>query len=190
MQIATARLMLREFRESDFGAVWAYESRPETHYYDRGLPTEEAARAYLEQAAVYARETPRTHYRLALTVCPDDVPRGRIALTLNFAESREWEIGWAVDPACWGQGYATEAAQGMLDYAFKDLNAHRVVAFCKSMNKASWRVMEKLGMQREGRLREESLWQGAFVDAFVYSILDREWTARGSDRNQGRESTR
>jgi len=40
---------------------------------------------------------------------------------------------------------------------------------------ASWRVMEKLGMQREGWLREDRLWNGAWSDAFIYSILDREW---------------
>ena len=175
MEITTARLVLREFQMSDFEAVWAYQSLPESNYYENGVPSQEDVRDILKHAVLQALATPRIHYNLALTIRPDDIPRGTIKLHLQYEESREWEVGWAVDPACWGHGYATEAARGVLDYLFKELNAHRVVAFCKTLNVASWRVMEKLGMQREGRLREDRLWNGAWSDAFIYSILDREW---------------
>jgi ribosomal-protein-alanine N-acetyltransferase len=182
MEIATARLVLREFRESDFGAVWAYQSLPESNYYHGVMPSQEDVRNTLKRAVSQAQETPRTHYHLALTIPPEDGPRGHVVLGLSYPEAREYEIGWAVDPACWGQGYATEAARGMLmlAYAYKELNAHRVVAYCKTLNVASWRVMEKLGMQREGRLREDRWWNGAWSDAFVYSILDREWAAQSN----------
>ena len=124
-----------------------------------------------------AQKVPRIAYRLAVTIRPDDLPRGAIKLKLQYAESREWEMGWRIAPALWGQGYATEAAWGVLDYAFKELNVHKVVAFCKTLNVASWRVMEKLGMTRDGLLREDRIWNGAWSDAFLYSILEREWAA-------------
>jgi len=175
MEIATARLVLREFRAGDFKALHEFESMPVVHQYERGLPAEEDIRAYLQRAANWAAESPRTHVRLAICVPPSDCVRGRIALTLNFAETREWEVGWAVHPAWWGRGIATEAAAKMLEYAFCAREAHRVVAFCNTANLASRRVMEKLGMQCEGRLREERRWNDGWGDTFVYAILEREW---------------
>ncbi len=63
----------------------------------------------------------------------------------------------------------------MLELAFGALGAHRVEAYCNANNHASVRVMEKLGMQRDGHLRETRWWNGAWADEFVYSILEREW---------------
>jgi RimJ/RimL family protein N-acetyltransferase len=63
----------------------------------------------------------------------------------------------------------------MLRFAFGELNAHRVVAFCHTDNLASARVMEKLGMARDGRLREVRWLNGHWWDEYVYSILERDW---------------
>lgn len=56
------------------------------------------------------------------------------------------EIGWRLDAEFWNQGFATEAATGVLAYAFKELNLKEVVSFTSELNLASRRVMEKLGM--------------------------------------------
>ena len=88
---------------------------------------------------------------------------------------REWEIGWAIHPAQWGKGFATEAAHRMLEFAFSDLQAHRVVAFSHAENTASIQVMKKLNMRQEGSLRETRPWKNGWSDEVVYSILDREW---------------
>ncbi len=206
MELITPRLILREFCAADFDAVHAYESNPETQRYEQVVTaTEEQTRRYLADAQAWAQEQPRTRYRLAITVRPADAGRyrspadagryrspneaaplaqaagaacGRISLALNWPEIREWEVGWTVDPRQWGRGYATEAAQAILGFAFGELGAHRVVAFCNANNRASARVMEKLGMQRDGYLRETRWWNGAWADEFVYSILDHEWQDR------------
>ncbi len=206
MELCTPRLILREFCTADFAAVHAYESNPETQRYEQVVvATEEQTRRYLADAQAWAREQSRTRYRLAITIPLDGAAplardagaaprardagaaplardaaaaRGRISLALNWPEIREWEIGWTVDPLLWGRGYATEAAQAMLGFAFGELGAHRVVAFCNANNRASARVMEKLGMQRDGYLRETRWWNGAWADEFVYSILDHEWQDR------------
>ncbi len=179
MELYTPRLVLREFRPSDFDAVHTYETNPETRRYEQvAIATAEETRRYLDDSLAWAREQPRTRYRLAITICPEDTARGRISLALNWPEIREWEIGWTVDPQFWGRGYATEAARAMLDFAFGALDAHRVVAFCNANNRASERVMEKLGMQRDGYLRQTRWWNGAWADELVYSILEHEWPAR------------
>src|SRR4030065_135793 len=93
MHIQTPRLTLREFRLVDFDAVWAYERRPETQHYEPSKD-EAAVRYYLADAAAWVGESPRTHYRMAITIRPDDIAVGRISLVLNYAEIREGEIGW------------------------------------------------------------------------------------------------
>ena len=178
MERQTPRLILREFHLSDYEAVREYDSSPAVQYYEGPVPAAEATLSYLDQTLAWVNETPRTHYRLAITVRPEDVARGRISLWLNNPATREWEMGWTVHPQYWGQGYASEAAREMLAFAFTELHAHRVVAFCNVLNTASVRVMEKVGMQQDGRLRETRWWNEGWVDEFVYAILERDWEGR------------
>ncbi len=175
LRLETPRLILREFREDDFSAVYDFESRPETQRYEHHIPSQEQIRAQLAQLVVDSARLPRTSCRLAVTLRGDDTPRGRISLKLNWEESREWEIGWTIHPDLWGRGYASEAAHAMLEFAFRTCGAHRVVAFCNAHNAASERVMQKIGMQREARLRESRWWNGAWCDELLYAILEREY---------------
>jgi [ribosomal protein S5]-alanine N-acetyltransferase len=175
MELLTLRLCLREFRESDFGAVRAYHGNPEMYRFEKGVLSEERTRAFLQTAQNQAGESPRTRYDMAVTVRPEAIVIGSVSLELLHLEIREWEIGWYIHAGYWGQGYATEAARAMLEYGFKELRAHRVVAFCHVLNAQSVRVMQKLGMQRDGVLREARRWNGAWSDEYVYAILDRAW---------------
>ncbi len=176
MHLTTPRLLLREFRDDDFPAVWDYQQRAETHRYETEvIPSPDAVRQMIRDIQAKAQESPRTFYRLGVTVPPDDGLIGHVKLALLRLEAREWEIGWAIHPDHWGKGYASEAARAMLDFAFHQVGAHRVIAFCNANNAASARVMEKLGMVRDGHLRESIWWNGGWSDEFVYAILDREW---------------
>jgi len=174
MRLLTPHLILREFCETDFGSFRELEAHPETYRYETTSPGEERTRDYLQKAQQDALQSPRTRYRLAVTCLGQAHILGRVTLGLNNDSIREWEIGWAIHPAEWGKGIATEVAQCMLNFAFAQLNAHRVVAFSHAENTASLRVMQKLGMKQEGLLRETRLWQGRWSDEVVYSILDRE----------------
>lgn len=88
---------------------------------------------------------------------------------------REWEIGYEVHPNYWGNGYASEAVKLLLNHSFENLNAHKVVGFCNANNKRSVNLMERVGMKRDGVLREGRLWHKEWCDEFLYSILRREW---------------
>jgi ribosomal-protein-alanine N-acetyltransferase len=179
MELITPRLILREFQDADFPALRALETCPQTHYYEKGIPSEDQTREYLRKVQDDAQKIPRTQIRLAVTLQSDGRLIGRVRLSLQFVEIREWEIGWALHPAEWGKGYASEAARRLADYAFKEQNAHRLVAFCHAGNAASVRVMEKLGMHRDGHLRETLWWHGSWSDEFVYAVLEREWEGKG-----------
>ncbi|KQM84506.1 GCN5 family acetyltransferase [Agromyces sp. Leaf222] len=85
-------------------------------------------------------------------------------------------LGYLIDPAHAGKGYATDIARALLDLAFTELRLHRVTAACFADNRASWRVMEKLGMRREQHGVRDS-WHAelGWVDGFTYAILADEW---------------
>lgn len=85
------------------------------------------------------------------------------------------ELGYWVGKSYWGNGYCTEAARAVLKYGFEQRGLHRIQAKHFVRNPASGRVMEKLGLQREGILREYLLKWGVFEDVATYAILASEF---------------
>jgi ribosomal-protein-alanine N-acetyltransferase len=175
MELLTQRLRLREFEEGDYGALREIEAAPETYRYEPAAPDAAETRQYIHKARLCAQTNPRERYALGMTIQPGDEVQGRITLSLQNAAIDEWEIGWAVHPEQWRKGFATEAALGVIHFAFGERKVHRIVAFCHVLNTASVRVMEKLGMQREGRIREVRRVNGSWHDEYVYAILERDW---------------
>jgi RimJ/RimL family protein N-acetyltransferase len=90
------------------------------------------------------------------------------------AEHRSIELGFSFDPRHQGNGYATEAARALVDWAFAN-GFHRVYGRLEPRNTASARVLEKLGMRKEGVLVENEWIKGEWQSEAVYAILDREW---------------
>ena len=88
------------------------------------------------------------------------------------------DIGYEFSPDYWRQGYATEAASEIIRFGFEELELHRIWSWCIAENNGSWRVMEKLGMQREGLLRENEYFKGRWWDTLMYAILEDEWRER------------
>jgi RimJ/RimL family protein N-acetyltransferase len=88
-----------------------------------------------------------------------------------------WELGYIFNPAFHHQGYATEAATALVRYGFQHFGIHRIVAHCNPENVASWRVLEKIGMRREGYLRKNVFFQRTkdgiplWQDSLEYAIL-------------------
>jgi len=94
----------------------------------------------------------------------------------DHAQCRQAELGWVLDPAHTGHGYATEAVRALLTYCFDELGVHRVVANCFLANNTSWRLMERVEMRREGHGISES-WHrsGQWPDTVTYALLATEW---------------
>jgi len=99
---------------------------------------------------------------------------GAIELDLEPVH-RRGELGYWIGTPYWGLGYATEAALEMLRYGFEDLRLRRIVADHFLRNPASGRVMKKIGMAPEGRLRQHVLKGEAFEDLEMYGILREEF---------------
>lgn len=177
--LETERLLLREFTPDDFEAVFAYLSDPEVMRWIIGEPlTEAETREFFRRVDAYTRETPRAKYRLAVVLKAENRVIGSCGIDIMNAEQREGEIGYRLHRAYWGQGYTPEAARRMLQYGFETMGLHRIYADCYAANRASARVMEKIGMQREAHFRECIWLHGAWQDRLLYAILDHEWQAQ------------
>jgi RimJ/RimL family protein N-acetyltransferase len=95
------------------------------------------------------------------------------------AKGVQAEIGWCIDPAVEGNGYATEAVVELIRIAFDELGLRRLIANCFADNKPSWRLMERVGMRRELYAVSESLHRsGEWMDGMSYALLADEWRNR------------
>ncbi len=110
----------------------------------------------------------------AITAQPDLALVGCISIRVD-RRHQHGEIGYWIGRAYWGRGYCTAALRLLLRYSFSELELHRVCAHYLARNPASGRVMEKVGMRREGVLRGHVLKSGKYDDVVLYGLLRSEY---------------
>ena len=101
---------------------------------------------------------------------------GAIGLIIDKRFNRA-ELGYWIAKEYWNQGYCTEASKAILKYGFLELDLHRITATHIISNPASGKVMEKIGMKKEGVLREHVIKWDKYEDVVSYGILRKEWEA-------------
>jgi RimJ/RimL family protein N-acetyltransferase len=180
LPIRTARLTLRDFVKTDFDAVLAYSSDPRvTRYLFFGPRDGDSTEEYLEGLLASQRERPRNRFELAV----EESASGRVigACDLSFIERNVIDLGYMLGNVDWGKGYATEIALALLDAAFFDLRAERVISTVDVNNRASIRVLEKIGMRWEAVFRKHRRAKNRWWDCHLF-ILPREvWEASRVD---------
>ncbi len=178
MILSTPRLILREFVADDWPAVLAYQSDPQyLRYYPWTERTAADVERFVAGFVAQQHEEPRTRFQLAIILRSEERLIGNCGIRLEAAGATKAEIGYELAPAYWGRGLATEAAHAIVDFGFRVLALHRVSAWCIAENSASTRVLEKLGLRQEGRVRESEWMKGRWWDTLLYGILDREWAS-------------
>ena len=174
--LTTERLLLRPFVAADGPTVERLAGAREVadttltipHPYPSG-----AGSLWIDTlAAAWERRV-----RLTLAICTGFAPADVIgAISLEHAaDHAHGELGYWVGVDSWGRGYATEAANAIVSYAFEKLDLHRVQGRHFMRNPASGRVMQKLGMRLEGIHRHAYRRWGRFEDVAVYAVLAPEW---------------
>jgi RimJ/RimL family protein N-acetyltransferase len=179
--LRTARLTVRPATADDADATWRVRRLPEVGRWITRAPTDRAA--YAEAFADPDRLALTLVYERDGTVIGDLMLRVQDAWAqVEVAEQArgvQAELGWTLDPAETGHGYATEAVAELLRLCFEELGLRRVLANCFADNTASWRLMERLGMRRELVTVRESLHRElGWVDGLGYALLADEWRAR------------
>jgi len=179
--IQTPRITLREYCEADFPGVHAYSKDPEAvRFMTWGPNTPQDTRTFIQSAIEYQNTKPRLDYFFVVVTNTNREIIGGCGLHIKEPEKRCAALGYIFNRATWGQGYASQAAQALIQLGFSHLGLHRVVATCDTRNLASARVMEKNHMRREAHFRQD-LWQKReWRDSYLYAILAEEWRA-GSD---------
>ena len=127
---------------------------------------------------------PRTAFGLAVVFPKTGTVIGEGGLAIHSQSFRSGELSYIIHPEYWGHGFATEVAFTLLSFGFTTLNLHRLFATCDPRNVASQRVLQKLGMQCEGRMRETLLLRDGWRDSVLYSLLEQEWQARTSQEGE------
>ena len=175
--LITDRLHLRDLTFNDLDKVHYLHSLPETDQYNTiGIPKNKAATQALMQSWLTQQQTsPDLHYLWVITNNNTQEFIGLIALNLREQRFRSGEVWYKLLPEHWKKGYATEALKGILQWSFEELNLHRIEAGCATENIASIRVLEKTGMQREGKKRKVLPIRGKWVDNYEYAILEEDW---------------
>ena len=176
-QLRTPRLFLRRFRESDVEAFARYRSDPAVARYqgwDAPYPIEQA-REFVSAMATAQADVPGEWLQFAVARAGDGSLVGDCALAPQAHEARTVEIGFTIAPEHQGRGYAREAVSLLLRYLFGQLGKHRVTASCDSRNAPSVRVLEAVGMRREGHLVESTWSKGEWTDDLLFAIRGREW---------------
>ena len=173
--LRTTRLLLRPFTEADKDAIFALQSNARVLRYWNSPPWNERARAECFIAGCKQMEREGSGARLAIERATNGLFIGWCCLVKWNPDYRSATMGYCFDDAAWGQGFATEAAGALLQWAFETLDLNRVQAQTDTRNAASGRVLTKLGFLREGTLREDCIVDGEVSDSWVYGLLRREW---------------
>jgi aminoglycoside 6'-N-acetyltransferase len=176
----TDRLILRAFEDIDVQPLAAYRSDPEIakfQYWD--IPfTEEKAAKFIQEINRIQPGIPGEWYQIAIELKTMHQLIGDCAFCILAEDSQQAEIGFTLARQYQGKGYATEAVSRLLDYLLGELKLHRVRAICHVENIASAKLLERLGMRREGEFIENILFKGKWSSEYWYGILQREWTAK------------
>jgi [ribosomal protein S5]-alanine N-acetyltransferase len=174
LPVRTERLILREFVKSDFDAVFAYSSDPKvTRYLFFGPRDADATAEYLEELLASQIEQPRIRFELAV----EETTSGRVigACDLSLIEANVVDLGYMLGTPDWGKGYATEISLALLEAAFRELRAERVISTVDVNNGASIRVLEKIGMRWEAVFRKHRRAKNRWWDCHMFVMPREVW---------------
>jgi len=178
--VQTPRLRLRPLTDADADALLAYRSVPELCRY---VPFEPMDRAEIDRRlatmwATTALTDEGQGLTLGVRLAATGELVGDVVLFWRSRVHRSGEVGYMLNPAFGGQGYATEATEALLRLGFEDLRLHRITAHVDERNVASARVARRLGMRLEARLVENEFFKGGWSTELDFALLAHEWAAR------------
>jgi RimJ/RimL family protein N-acetyltransferase len=181
--VRTDRLTLRVMTDSDVDDVHKYQSREDVTRYLLFDPRsrEEVAEKVAQHAVATTLEKDGDYWQLAMelpaTATAPSRVIGDIYFTIASVANSKAEIGWSLHPDFAGKGFASEAANAVLDIAFRVIRFHRVVAELDPRNDASIALCKRLGMREEAFFVKDLWFEGDWADTGMYAILRDEWEA-------------
>jgi RimJ/RimL family protein N-acetyltransferase len=147
--IRTKRLLLRRWRDDDLPAFAAMNRDPVVMEHFQGLTSPEDSDAFIDRIETHWEEH---GWGLWAVEVRDVAPFIGFTGLWPATHVLGWpsvEVGWRLARDQWGHGYATEGAREALRFGFEDVGLEEIVSFTVPQNERSWRVMERIGLQRD-----------------------------------------
>jgi RimJ/RimL family protein N-acetyltransferase len=174
MQIETDRLLLREFKASDWKAVHEYARDPEVSKYMLWGPNSvDDTLKFVDERIQLIRKKPRTIYDFAIILKASNTLIGTCGLTIT--PDGQGVIGYCLNRNHWRQGYGSEACQAVMEFGFSHFKLHRIHATCDADNVGSAGVLSKVGMRQEAHFLQNVNAKGKWRDTLLFAILRSEW---------------
>lgn len=177
--LAGKRILLRDYELDDLDAVHSWVSDEETMKYLGHGHTKSREETFVRFAESIERKLAddRESWNLALVIKASQEIVGEIDLWYRHKRfgGGEGGLGWFVRKDLWAKGLATEGAQLIVDFGFRELQMDKISASCIKENVGSERIMQKLGMTKEAEYRESSVRFGKRVNRLGYAVLRQEW---------------
>ncbi len=172
--LESERVILRRFAADDLAPFLAYLNDPLVARYQTWESyTEQRARDVIAEQQNLDPGVPGRWFTFAVESKETGSLIGHVALKTQ--DRQQAEIGFTFSRAHQGKGLAFEAATRVLDYVFKELSLHRVVAITDCENARSVALLGRLGMRREGHFIQNIWFKGSWGDEYLYAILRDEW---------------
>ncbi len=154
--LETIRLNLKEVVLSDLEKIHELHCLPETDEFNTlGIPeTIDVTEKIVNDWILAQQQTPRVSYTFSIYLKNSSQFIGTIGIKMGKENYRTAEIWYKLRKDFWGNGYATEALKEVITFGFQSLKLHRIEAGCATENIGSIKVLEKVGMTREGRTRK------------------------------------
>ena len=172
------RLVIRRFKPGDAGEFHAYRSDPAVALYQGWEPLDEAgAQSFVFEHSRLEAVPDGDWRQLAIAQRDSALLLGDIGLMLDADSGQVARFGITLSPRQQGQGYGSEALRLLFDGLFR-AGVQRIEAECDPRNEPSWRLIEAVGMRREGHLRRNLWHKGEWADTYWYGLLVEDWPAK------------
>lgn len=171
--LETQRLIIRTFSPEDCDDLFEYLSDPQVVFYE---PYEIYSKEDCKEEAL-RRSTDSAFF----AVCLKENQKLIGNVYFSKQDFDTWELGYVFNSGYQGSGYATESVIAVIDNAINKLNARRIVAMCNPQNVRSWKLLERIGLRREGHLIQNIYFKTdkdnnpIWLDTYEYGMLASEW---------------
>ncbi|MDC8002966.1 GNAT family protein [Aureisphaera galaxeae] len=178
MKLQTNRLFIVPLTKEDIPDIHRMNSFEEVARYNTiGIPKSEADTAKVLTNALDASKENERILGWVLQLKDGNTFIGQLGMNRSIPKYNMAEIHYHLLPDYWGKGYATEAVMELLRWGFEDMKLHRIEAGVATANTASIKLLERVGMQREGLRRKILPIRGEWQDNYMYAILDEDWNS-------------
>lgn len=169
-ELTTSRLLLLEVRPEDQQFIFEGLSHPEViPFYGVRYNSFEATKAQMDWYNKIYEEGTGISWKIVDKQTGENI--GDISVYLYKPEHKKAEVGFWLLPQYWHKGFALEAIHAVISYWKEEKDLHRLEAFVEEGNDASSRLLEKVGFQYEGTMRECEIKEGRYISLKIYGLI-------------------